>query len=77
MIIRCLLITCRASIMLMNVYIPCSGIHSRIGQRLNGERMIRPAGEWESRDWDSYGKRMRVRVTDAVCIRVMGYKSNV
>lgn len=25
--------------LLMNVCIPCSGIHSRIGQRLTGERM--------------------------------------
>ena len=46
--VGCLLITGRISIMLMIVCIPCSGIHSRIGQRLTGERMIRPAGEWKS-----------------------------
>ena len=45
---RCLLITGRVSIMLMIVCIPYSGIHSRVGQRLTGERMIRPAGEWKS-----------------------------
>ena len=32
----------------MIVCIPYSGIHSRVGQRLTGERMIRPAGEWKS-----------------------------
>ena len=45
---RCLLITELNNLLLMIVCIPCSGIHSRAGQRLNGERMIRPAGEWES-----------------------------
>ena len=33
----CLLITGHVSIMLMIVCVPCSGIHSRVGQRLNGE----------------------------------------
>ena len=51
----CLLVTGRVSIMLMIVCIPYSGIHSRVGQRLTDERMIRPAGEWKSRNWDSYG----------------------
>ena len=46
--VGCFLITGRISIMLMIVCIPCSGIHSRVGQRLTGEGMIRPAGEWES-----------------------------
>jgi len=32
----------------MIVCIPHYGIHSRVGQRLTGERMIRPAGEWKS-----------------------------
>ena len=32
----------------MIVCISCSGIHSWAGQRLNGERMIRPTGEWKS-----------------------------
>ena len=45
---RCLLITGRVSIMLMIVCLPYSGIHSWVGQRLTGERMIRPAGEWKS-----------------------------
>lgn len=45
---RCLLITGHVSIMLMIVFIPYSGIHSRVGQRLTGEKMIRPAGEWMS-----------------------------
>ena len=44
----CLLITELNNLLLMIVCIPCSGIHSRAGQRLNGERMIRPAGEWKS-----------------------------
>lgn len=34
--------------MLMIVCIPHYGIHSRAGQRLTGERMIRPAGELKS-----------------------------
>ena len=34
---RCLFFTGLVSIMLMIVCIPCFGIHSRIGQRLNGE----------------------------------------
>ena len=44
----CLFFTGRVSIVLMIVCIPYSGIHSRGGQRLTGERMIRPAGEWKS-----------------------------
>ena len=35
----------------MNVCILYSGIHSRVGQRLTGERMIRPAGEWKSESY--------------------------
>lgn len=45
MIVRCLFFTELNNRLLMDVCIPCSSIHSRIGQRLNGERMIRPAGE--------------------------------
>ena len=45
---RCLLITGHISIMLMIVCIPYPGIHLRVGQRLAGERMIRPAGERKS-----------------------------
>jgi hypothetical protein len=72
----CLFITGRVSIMLMIVCIPCSGIHSRAGQRLTGERMIRPAGEWKSTAGTGMQAK-RVRVTDAVCICVMGYQPNV
>ena len=60
----------------MIVCIPCSGIHSRVGQRLNGERMIRPAGEWKSVAGTGMQAK-RVRVTDAVRICVMGYQTNV
>ena len=48
MIAWCLFFTELNNRLLMNVCIPCSVIHSRVGQRLNGERMIRPAGEWKS-----------------------------
>lgn len=48
MIVRCLLITGRINIVLMIICIPHYGIHSRVGQRLTGERMIRPVGEWKS-----------------------------
>ena len=48
MIVRCLFFTELNSRLLMIVCIPCSGIHSRDGRRLTGERMIRPAGEWKS-----------------------------
>lgn len=34
--------------LLMIVCIPHYSIHSRVGQRLTGERMIRLAGEWKS-----------------------------
>ena len=44
----CLLVTELGNRLLMIVCIPYSGIHSRVGQRLTGERMIRPAVEWES-----------------------------
>ena len=44
----CLLVTELGNRLLMIVCIPYSGIHSRVGQRLTGERMIRPAGEWGS-----------------------------
>ena len=44
----CFFFTGLVSIMLMIVCIPYSGIHSRVGQQLTGERMIRPAGEWKS-----------------------------
>lgn len=47
-IIWCLFFTELNKRLLMIVCIPYSGIHSRVGQRLTGERMIRPAGEWES-----------------------------
>jgi len=47
-IIWCLLFTELNKRLLMIVCIPYSGIHSRGGQRLTGERMIRPAGEWKS-----------------------------
>lgn len=72
----CLFITGSVSIMLMIVCIPHYGSHSRVGQRLTGERMIRLAGEWKSVAGTGM-KAKRVRVTDAVFICVMGYKSNV
>ena len=47
-IIWCLFFTELSNRLLMIACIPCFGIHSWIGQRLTGERMIRPVGEWKS-----------------------------
>jgi len=44
----CLFFTELNNRLLMIVCIPHYGIHSQVGQRLTGERMIRPAGEWKS-----------------------------
>ena len=46
--VGCLLITGRISIMLMIIYIPHYSIHSRVGQRLTGERM-------EESNWKASG----------------------
>ena len=51
--VGCLFFTELNNCLLMIVCIPYSGIHSRVGQRLTGERMIRHAGEWKSRNWNS------------------------
>lgn len=45
---RCLFFTELNNLLLMIVCISYFGIHSWVGQRLTGERMIRPAGEWKS-----------------------------